>query len=250
MGSVLMSISSEGLLALALVAVYLLDSAHFLRIGEAVICTYSGSLRRVTFGWPFELGGRRPYVPNPLTPFRPEFRVEWDTCGSAIRSSDQVAAEMSRHLQTVRPIGWFATACTCLIVFMAPLALALGQARLFLGSTVLCFALTAAACVLVAIRRKDLGLTVWQAFSVTAVALVCLPCSGNLARAVSIHRRWTLAASDLPALGFEGVKITVIRLGVRDALANALRFLPEHSKGYAVAIEQLRILEADSHERH
>src|ERR1700720_2542361 len=182
-----MSITSEGLLALALVAVYVLDSAHFLRIGEAVICTYSGPLRRVTFGWPLEFGGRRPYVPNPLTPFRPEFRVEWDTCGSAISASKQVAAEMSRHLQTARPIGWFATACTCLIVFMAPLALALGQARLFLGSTVLCFALTAAACGLVAIRRKDLELAVWQACSVTAVALVCLPCSGNLARAVSIQ---------------------------------------------------------------
>jgi hypothetical protein len=244
-----MSITSEGLLAVALAAVYILDSAHFLRIGEAVICTYSGSLRRVTFGWPFEFGGRRPYVPNPLTPFRAEFRVEWDTCGSAISAARQVAAEMSRHLQTLRPIGWLATACTGLIVFMAPLALALGQARLFLASTLLCFALTAVACVLVAIRRKDLGLTMWQACSVTAVALVCLPCSGNLARAVSIHRRWTLAASDLPALGFEGIKITTIRLSVRDALANALRFLPEHSKGYAVASEQLQILETESHEQ-
>ena len=35
------------------------------------------------------------------------------------------------------------------------------------------------------------------------MALVCLPCAANLARAVSTHRRWTLAASDLPALGFD-----------------------------------------------
>jgi hypothetical protein len=120
---------------------------------------------------------------------------------------------------------------------------------LFVVAAVLCFGLSVIACVFVAIRRKDLGLTVLQTILVTVVSLVCLPCSANFARAVSKHRVWILAASDLPLLGFDVPQAKMVWLDLRDALANAQRFLPEDSQEYRVVSEQLRILESRPHEQ-
>src|SRR2546430_10003384 len=72
-----MYVSPEWLLAAGLVAIYLFDSVQFLQIGEAVVSTRRASLRRLSFGSSFELGGRRPYLPNPLTPWWPELLVDW-----------------------------------------------------------------------------------------------------------------------------------------------------------------------------
>jgi len=74
------------------------------------------------------------------------------------------------------------------------------------------------------------------------VALVCLPCSANLARAVSIRRRWILAAADFPRLGFDAAQVPAIQLDVRDALDRACRFLGEDSAEYRALTEQLRVL--------
>jgi hypothetical protein len=242
--------TSEGFLALALPAVYLFDSAHFLCVGEAVISTRTGLVRGLSFGWSFELGGRRPYVPNPFTPFWPELRVQWATSNGAGSASEDVKAEMSRHLGAVRPVGWISSVCGFLLILVAPLALALGQQRLFVASAVVCFLLSGAGCTLVGIRRKDLDLTPWQVCSTFIVALVCLPCAANLARAVSTHRRWTLAASDLPALGFDANGVATIRQSLKEALASAQRYLPEDSAEHEVVSEQLRKLAGARHDRH
>ena len=57
-----MPVTAEALLALGLIAVYLLDSMHFLRIGEAVVVTGGARLSRLSFGSGFEFGGRRPFL--------------------------------------------------------------------------------------------------------------------------------------------------------------------------------------------
>ncbi|TLY75956.1 MAG: hypothetical protein E6K43_03885 [Gammaproteobacteria bacterium] len=242
--------TSEGLLALALPAVYLFDSAHFLCVGEAVISTRIGFVRGLSLGWSFELGGRRPYVPNPLTPFWPELRVQWATSRGAGSASEDVKIEMSRHLGAVRALGWISGVCGFLLILVAPLALALGQQRLFVAAAILCFLLSGAGCTLVCIRRKDLQLTRWQVCSTFIMALVCLPCAANLARAVSTHRRWTLAASDLPALGFDANGVAMIRQSLKEALASAQRYLPENSREHQVLSEELRKLGGAPHDRH
>ena len=242
----MISIAPEVLLALTLVAIYLFDSAHFLCIGEAVVTTRRGSLHGLSFGWTFEFAGRRPYVPNPFIPFRPDFRVEWDTSGGAVNTAQQVAKEMRCHLQAARALGWLATACGVLIVLIAPLALAFQVQLLFLTSVVLCLLLAIAASALLAVRKSDLGVTTKQACSLIFVALVCLPCAPNLARAAAIQRRWTLAASDFAGLGFQGTPGVTIQLQLRDALSSAKRFLSEDSKEFRVISEQLRNLEGEN----
>jgi hypothetical protein len=241
--------TSEMLLALALVAIYVFDSMHFLMIGEAVASTRGGALARLSFGSGFELGGRRPYLPNPLTPFWPEMRVEWGAPGEATVRPEQAALEMAQHAGAVGPIGWIATACGVLIVLIAPASLAIGAERVFVASAVMCFALAAAAGVFVFLRRRDLGLTMSESCAAVAVALVCLPCSANLARAVVMRRRWVVAAADLPKLGFNSARVPAIQQDVREALQRAQRFLGEDSAEYLALTEQLRIL-GESDERN
>ncbi len=240
--------SSEALLALALVAVYLADSAHFLSIGEALILTRSGRPAALSFGWPFELAGRRPFIPNPLTPFWPELRVQWTASSQGAAPAEAVSREMSAHLAAVRPIAWLASSCWVLIVLVAPLALTLGQEPLFVAAALLTLALSAAACSLLALRRRALGLAVLKLYTTILVALVCLPCAANLARSVAAQGRWSVAGADLPALGFDGTSVAALRAQVQEALVAARRLLGEDSAAYSALSEQLRRLEGEVRE--
>ncbi len=113
----------------------------------------------------------------------------------------------------------------------------------------MCFALAGLAGAFVFIRRRELGLTMSESCAAVAVALVCLPCSANLARAVVTRRRWVLAAADFPKLGFDTARTPVIQQDVREALDRAQRFLGEDSAEYRALTEQLRVL-GESYERN
>ncbi len=236
--------SAEGLLAVALVAVYVIDSTHFLRIGEALVRTRRQTLDALSFGWSFELGGRRPYIPNPLTPFRPDFRIEWDTAGEATVDARRGCQEMRRHLEIIRPLGWLAPACAIPIVLVAPVALAMGEQIVFLAAAATGWLGAFAGCTFVVLRKRALGLSAWQVCSLVFVALVCLPCSGNLARAVTLQHRWTFAARDLPLLGSDARSSAEIRHQALVALMSAKRYVAEESQEFRVIDEQIRQLEA------
>jgi hypothetical protein len=249
-GGFRMFIPTEWFLASALVAIYICDSAHFLYIGEAVIATRIGSLRLLSFGSSFEVGGRRPYLPNPFVPWWPELRVQWDMSGLSRTAPEQVAAEMKSRLRALEPIGWLSSACMVLIVIVAPIALVTGQERAFVTAAFLCFVIAAVACFVLLRRRSVLGLSVWQAISLIAVAMVCLPCSGNLARAAANQRCWTLPASELPSLGFDAARIPGIERELRDLLARTQRLLSEDSAEYRLVGAQLKLVEERLNERH
>ena len=237
----------EWLLGLALVAVYVCDSMHFLRIGEAVVFTRGGSLRGLSFGSSLELGGRRPYLPNPLTPAWPSLRVDWLTSARS-PTVQQTVDEMTQQLRVIRPIAWLATACTGLIVVVAPLALVTGHEEAFVSAVVLCVLCALPACALVVGRRRLLGLTLGQAAAVTAVALVCLPCSGNLARAASLHRRWTVRASELSVLGI-GQQVN-LETQIRDMLTRVQRLCAEDSAEYRSVTTELGRMAERANEHH
>ena len=54
--------------------------------------------------------------------------------------------------------------------------------------------------------------------------MICLPCSGNLARTLAMQKRWTLPASELPALGFDAARIAASRARLQEILARAQQF--------------------------
>ena len=234
--------STEVLLAVALVAVYLFDSMQFLRIGEVVVLTRGGVPRALSFGGSFELSGRRPFIPNPLTPFRPDFRLGWDISGGATADAAVVSDEMRTVLRATRPLGWLASACAISIVLVAPIALAAGEQLVFLAAAAASLCAAFAGCLLVVLRKQELALSTMQVCSLVFVALVCLPCAPNLARAVALQRKWTLAARDLPRLGFDVSRSAEVHGRIVAALSTAKRYVAEESPEFKVIDEQIRQL--------
>jgi hypothetical protein len=233
----------EAVLALALVGVYLLDSVHFLSIGDAVLVTRFERLLQVTFGWPFELAGRRPYLANPFSPFWPELRIQWTSNSLVSTKPDVATPQMLALLGAARPISWLAALAGVFIVLIAPVVLAVGREDLFLASAGLSFVVAVAACCMLAARRKAVGLSWSQVISLSLVALLCLPCAANLGRAVARRHSWTLAASDIPALGFNVTESRQIQCRVSAFLSQVRRLFPEDTAEYGALTSQINMLE-------
>jgi len=243
-------LDTNTVLATAIVAIYLLDSMQFLCIGEAMVRIRGDAIRGVSFGSPFEMGGRRPYVPNPLTPFWPDVPVDWMGQADAAQSPANVTEDMRRRLGAIRPVSLVASASAALIVGVAPAALLSGQDRIFIASALATFVCSIAACFLVARRRHDLGLTAWQACSLCVVALVCLPCAGNFGRALAARRRWNVQAADLPSLAADAAAQARVRQALVPLLENARRRADEESTEYRLLGEQLQRLRENPSESH
>jgi hypothetical protein len=239
-----MYIPTEWLLAAALVVIYLFDSAVFLRLGEALVVSRHNSVRRLDFGSSFEFGGRRPFLPNPFTPWRPALRIDWDVSGRPCSSPAAASAEMTARLSQVVPIGWLSTGCAFLIVLVAPLALVTGQQQLFVAAAALTFLLSLSASILLLRRRHALELSLWQAISLLVIALVCLPCAGNLARSVCAQKTWTLPAAQLPELDRGAAEKRVTATALLGLLTRTQRLLPEDGIEYRTLSEQVKQLEA------
>lgn len=236
-------VTPETLLALGLIAVYLFDSMHFLRIGELVVVTRGGELRGISFGSGFELGGRRPFLPNPLTPFWPALRAEWVDVPGNEADVQAAAGEMSQRAAALGALGILSTACTACVVIGAPAALLLRYQLVFIGCVLLCVACALVAAIVLLLRRQTLGLKLGECLSLGLVAIVCLPCSGNLARAVAKARNWKLPAYQIARIPLTGANTAQLREQLREALLRARRYVDEGGVEYRRLSEQLRLLE-------
>ena len=234
--------TTETLLALGLIAVYLFDSMHFLRIGEAVVVTRRARLHGLSFGSGFELGGRRPFLPNPLTPFWPELRLDWVNGARGEEAARNGSDEMRARASALRWVGMFSGVCTASIVIGAPIALFVGSQLVFITCVGLCVAceLVAAGLLLRVRKRLDLGFGQW--LSLALIGLICLPCAGNLARAAAKARCWTLPAYQIAQLQLTDLATEPLRTQVREALLRARRFVDEESPEFQGLSEQLRLL--------
>ncbi len=234
--------TAETLLALGLIAVYLFDSMHFLRIGEAVVVTRRTRLQAISFGSGFEFGGRRPFLPNPLTPFWPELRLDWVNGESGADAPRGCSDEMRGHVSALRWVGVFSAACTASIVIGAPVALFVGAQWMFIACVALGVACELVAAGLLLRARKRLGLGFGQWLSLAIIGLICLPCAGNLARAGAKARCWTLPAYQIAQLQLADFATEALRTQVREALLRARRFVDEESPEFHGLSEQLRLL--------
>lgn len=172
------------LLAAALVAFYLQDSAHLLYVDEVVVV---GGRR----GWRFalgslELGGRYLHLPNPFLPARPAFRAKW-------LATDQDAAEHSADLTpflaAVAPLGRCCIALWCLLLVVLPVAILAWRVPILLLTLLgAVYALIAAMLVLLALRRDRLGMSGRAVAALGAGILFCPPHAINLLRKVCLSR--------------------------------------------------------------
>lgn len=232
----------ETLLALGLIVVYLLDSMHFLRIGETVIVTRGRRLSRLSFGSGFELGGRRPFLPNPLTPFWPEIRMDWVNVAGGLARAQTSTGEMGERAAALKWVGILSGACAVSIVIGAPVALSLGAPQVFVACVASCLTCELAAAGLLLRARKRLGLGFGQWLSLSLIGLICWPCAANLARAAAKARCWELPAYQLAGLPLAGVEANALRGQIREALLRARRFVDEESPQFHGLTEQLRLL--------
>lgn len=237
-----MSVTPETLLALGLIAVYLLDSMSFLRIGEAVVVTRGGRLFGLSFGSGFELGGRRPFLPNPLTPFWPEIRMDWVNVAARTGDVQTTAEQMHARAEALKWVGIFSGACAASIVVGAPIALFLGAPLVFVACVVLCLICELTAAGLLLRARKRLGLGLGQWLSLSLIGLVCLPCAANMARAAAKARSWELPAYQAAELQLAGLESGALRAHIREAVLRARRFVNEESPEFHGLSEQLRLL--------
>ncbi len=232
----------ETLLALGLIVVYLLDSLHFLRIGEAVVVTRRARPFRLSLGSGFELGGRRPFLPNPLTPFWPEMRLDWVNVADRPDEAQINTREMSERAASLKWVGIFSAVCAGSIVVGAPVALFLGAPQVFVACVASCLISELTAAGLLLRVRGRLGLGFGQWLSLSLIGLVCLPCAANLARAAARTRCWELPAYQVAGLPLAGVEADALRDQVREALLRARRFVDEEGPEFRGLTEQLRLL--------
>jgi hypothetical protein len=231
------------LLALALVAIYLADSIHWLALGEAVVVTRRAALSRLSLGGPFELGGRRPYLPNPLTPFWPEMRVVWLTAAAGGADPAQSAQQMQARAAALAVPGILSGVCAAAIAAGGPVALLLSSNLAFLTCAGVCLLCTLAISVWLLVHRQVLGLSLRQWLYLTLIALICLPTSPNLARAAARLQVWTLPAHRLAQLTLTAAEAGGTRAQLLPVLREAQRYVPADSAAGAALAEQLRLME-------
>ncbi|MGQ0384501.1 MAG: hypothetical protein ACT4UP_07475 [Gammaproteobacteria bacterium] len=206
----------ELLLALGIVAVYLLDALRFLRPREALVERIGADRWRVLFGAVrFELLGRRPALPNPLRPDRMLFLARW-------QAGPDVSSTGTQWPATGRAASTLAGLCVALLVVVvavAPALLLIGQGLWFavaIGAGYL--AALAAAIVLIA-RAADFGMRRWHAAGIGVIGVICLPCAPNLLRAACGSRTLSVELPSFAEASAGGAE----RRGFRGRFARVLR---------------------------
>jgi hypothetical protein len=213
-------------LPIGAIAFYLYDSAQLLWHNELMFVRAG---RRWLAEGPstVSLSGRRVYLPNPLLPQRPGFRIHW-TLADERTAAD---APSDEFLRALKPIGFVTLLLACMLVLLPLVSWTLGTSLALL----LLFA-AYYLCVLVALaimlwRRKALQLSGGACASLVFDSLACAPFAANLVRKIALRR-----GLDGDPLLFAG---THFGTAGREALrAQLLRKIEEQQAGEAPSPER------------
>jgi hypothetical protein len=237
--------STETLLTLLLVALYIKDCVILLSSEEAVLTTWRGKRWSAGFGartW--KIAGKEPFIANPFLPNQVVFRLRWRMSpsngkkGLATRVPVQVPPELIGlgYLAWLTWFDLFVVLPTCLLGRLGPSATISVIGLLYAGIV--------ASLALAWIWRRRLGVES-RAFALLAFeCIVCPPYAANIVRKIAALRRvdedFELAARRLlDARHFSNVRLQCLarldeqieRVGEDDAEFDALRqarkrFLP------------------------
>lgn len=185
-------IAFEVLLPIGAIGFYLVDSALLL-FGNELALEHRAKRWRCSPGSAFQFGGRRIYVPNPLTPGASLFRVSWHASEPVGMSGSLDLAALRR---LTRPFRYIAAAqAFLLLAALAPISILLGSGAVLLLLFALFYVLTLATVALLVARRRALGVSNRECLVLAFEIFACAPF------AVNIVRRLTLRASrELPWL--------------------------------------------------
>lgn len=166
---------------LAAAGLYLYDSALLLYRDEGVVSTVGRSGWAVRFGSGIQLRRKYLFIPSPLTPHRPIFRLVWKPETGV--TADRRWTERRTLFEPLAPLVWGMLAS---IFVLLPLGLffRLGDAML-LGAVALLYLNILALLGWIALKRASFGLTRRRFAALAFEALICSPFALNLVRKIS-----------------------------------------------------------------
>jgi len=193
-------LETEVLLVVALVALYLQDSAQLLHFDE-VLVEGGGARWRVSTGSTLELRGRFLSLPGPLLPMRTRLRASWLHAGAAPVDTPASLARFERALWPLR-LGCVLVCATVLGV-MPWLLLGSRDPVQLLAALLAAWLLTLAMLAWLALRRAALDLSWRQLGKLALESLLCPPHAANLYRRLCAMRGFrgdpiAFAAAHLP----------------------------------------------------
>jgi hypothetical protein len=229
---------TDEILAAALLLVYLFDGVHWLQRGEAAVEWRKGGVRRIAFGATWTLAGRRPWLPRPFGTSL-AFRAAW-SLRDVLPGHSGPDLTRAEALQLPARLS---AANAVLVAALAPVCLVSGWQQYFLFAVAGSVLLTLATGVLAYARRHHLGCTAAQVLGTTAIAIVCLPCGGNLARAFAQRPQGVIS---LPAWALSHVAPADRRqtlAAIREELETERSYADEKSERAAAVRQALAQLE-------
>ena len=178
----------DGLLLLGgVVVLYLYDSALLLYHNEIVVIGGRKGCR-VSGGSSFEFRGRRVFLPLPLCPHQPLFRLSWPEDGVFEGRTQTLRYRRTRMaLAALAPWMWL-----LLILFVAGLPYALFVSRdvaALLMWIVAVYSVILATLAQVYVSRKALHLSARAVASLAMDALLCVPFALNIVRKIGLRDR-------------------------------------------------------------
>ena len=171
--------SAELLLAIALVALYVQDSASLLHFDDVLV---AGTRRgwHVSTGSDLELRGRFLFVPNVLLPAGTLFRSNWLQPAAGPDEDPDALASFAKRLWPIRIGCMFAGAA--ILVMLPALLLTSRDPLWMLGAVCLAYLWIIAMLTMLFVQRKALGLTGFKFAALVTESILCPPHAVNLYR--------------------------------------------------------------------
>jgi hypothetical protein len=170
-------------LPLGALALYLFDSTLLLYSNELVFTRRRRAWSIAQSA--FLLAGRRVYVPNPLTPATPLFRVRWSE--SDPRQEQEGGAGLDRFFSALRPVQYLVSALL-VILLLVPVELLLFGTGVELLAVIAAFYLVILVTLgYVYVRRHQLLLSGRSFLALCFDSLACAPFAINLVRKLSLR---------------------------------------------------------------
>ena len=176
---------------MGIVGFYLFDSAMLLYVNELVFVEKSGkwAFGRPESGW--RMLGKNLYVPNPLTPNYPLFRVCW-MVSSAINEHQEDIEKLQHFLNEISPLRYMTFSLFVLLLIELPIVLlAFGTGLALLLSLGVIYCTISAMLILVYRQREKLGLSGKTFAKLAFDSFACAPFALNLVRKITLHRSLT-----------------------------------------------------------
>ena len=176
------------MLVVGAIALYVFDSAMLLYGNEFVLVRRQGRWHLAKPGV-LEFSSRRLYIPNPITPHRPQFRLHWKLADEGEGEAVPAAPSQDEFLKAVSTVG-LGVIPLMLVLAMGPVLVALGFTSPVYLLAWMAIAYLDVACLLVLVYRSRaaLGLTTKVFGSLALESLLCAPFALNLVRKISERR--------------------------------------------------------------